>query len=101
MMQNCDIGLSTQKPDAAYNSTSFPSKILSYMSNGLQVVSIRIPAIELSPVGKFIHYYDVPTPENIADAVKKIHLEKCDDMKMVIRNLNADFCRNLKKLLKA
>lgn len=53
-IQSCDIGFSTQSPDAAFNSTSFPSKILTYMVNGLRVVSIRIPAIEKSAVGKFI-----------------------------------------------
>ena len=44
-LQTCQIGLSTQNPDAAFNNTSFPSKILSYMSNGLQVVSIDIEAV--------------------------------------------------------
>lgn len=53
-IQSCDIGLSTQNPNGKYNDTSFPSKILSYMANGLRVVSIRIPAIEKSAVGKFI-----------------------------------------------
>ena len=53
-IQSCDIGLSTQNPDAAFNGTSFPSKILSYLSNGLKVVSIKIPAVEESAVGKDI-----------------------------------------------
>lgn len=57
-IQSCDIGLSTQNPDAQFNATSFPSKILSYMSNGLRIVSVRIPAIEKSAVGEYIHYYD-------------------------------------------
>ena len=52
-IQSCDIGFSTQNPDAAFNSTSFPSKILTYMVNGLRVVSVRIPAIEKSAVGKY------------------------------------------------
>lgn len=51
-IQSCDIGLSTQNPDATFNETSFPSKILSYMANGLRVVSIRIPAIEESAIGQ-------------------------------------------------
>ena len=44
-LQTCQIGLSTQNPDAAFNNTSFPSKILSYMSNGLQVVSADIESV--------------------------------------------------------
>lgn len=68
-VQSCDIGLSTQNPDAEFNSTSFPSKILTYMANGLQVVSVRIPAVETSAVGQYIHYYDVQSPEKIAKAI--------------------------------
>lgn len=68
-LQSCHIGLSTQNPNATFNATSFPSKILSYMSNGLSVVSVRIEAIERSEVGKGIAYYDVQSPEEIAKAV--------------------------------
>ena len=50
-LQSCDIGLSTQNPNAEFNNSSFPSKILSYMANGLRVVSVRIPAVERSKIG--------------------------------------------------
>ena len=47
-IQKCQIGLCTQNIDAAFNTTSFPSKILSYMSNGLEVVGVNIAAIKNS-----------------------------------------------------
>ena len=71
-IQSCDIGLSTQNPNGKYNDTSFPSKILSYMANGLRVVSVRIPVVEESGIGKCVCYYDEQTPENIAKAIKSI-----------------------------
>lgn len=49
-IQKCDIGLSTQNPNTKFNSTSYPSKILSYMANGLRVVSIKIPVVEYSKI---------------------------------------------------
>lgn len=101
MLQMCDIGLSTQIPEAEYNNTSFPSKVLSYMSNGLQVISARIPAIEASPVGRYIHYYDEQTPEKIAEGIQRINLRECKDTRSVIRKLNADFCEHLGKVLVA
>lgn len=73
-IQSCDIGLSTQNPDAEFNATSFPSKILSYMSNGLRVVSVRIPAIEQSAVGDYMYYYDKQTPKEIAKAIMQVGL---------------------------
>lgn len=88
-LQQCHIGLSTQNPDASFNSTSFPSKILSYLANGLSVVSIRIPAIETSYVGKYITYYDEQTPAQIADAI--MHANINTDYRSVISKLSENY----------
>lgn len=99
-IQSCDIGLSTQNPNAKFNDTSFPSKILSYMANGLRVVSIRIPSIEKSAVGKFMYYYDEQTPENIAKAIKSIDFSEEYDSRKTIGVLDKAFICDLKKMLK-
>lgn len=99
-IQSCDIGFSTQSPDAAFNSTSFPSKILTYMVNGLRVVSIRIPAIEKSAVGKFMYYYDEQTPENIAKAIKSIDFSEEYDSRKAIGVLDKAFICDLQTMLK-
>lgn len=98
-IQSCDIGLSTQNPDAAFNATSFPSKILSYMSNGLRVVSIRIPAIEGSAIGKYMYYYDKQTPEEIAKAIMAVNVEDDYDGRKIISSLDAEFRRDLEVIL--
>lgn len=100
-LQSCDIGLSTQNPDAAFNETSFPSKILSYMANGLRVVSIRIPAIEMSAVGKYMYYYDEQTPEAIAEAIMRIDLETGENGHGVLEKLDRQYVEALKKLLES
>ena len=100
-IQRCDIGLSTQNPAAAFNATSFPSKILSYMSNGLHVVSIRIPAIEDSAVGDLITYYDDQTPEKIAEAIQKVNLKNKGQEQARIKKLDADFQKGVKKLFRS
>lgn len=99
-IQSCDIGLSTQNPDAAFNATSFPSKILSYMANGLRVVSIRIPAIEQSAIGKYMYYYDNQTPEEIAKAIMQVDLNDGYDSRKVIEDLDERFTREIAELLK-
>lgn len=98
-IQSCDIGFSTQNPDSAFNSTSFPSKILTYMVNGLRVVSIRIPAIEKSAVGKFMYYYDEQTPENIANAVKSIDLADGYDSRKELERLSCEFTDKLSLII--
>lgn len=98
-MQSCDIGLSTQNPVGDYNDTSFPSKVLSYMANGLRVVSVRIPVLEKSAVNDLLYYYEAQTPENIAEAVKAVDMHDGYDSRKVIEKLDRQFQRDLKGLL--
>jgi hypothetical protein len=100
-IQSCDIGLSTQDPNAAFNATSFPSKILSYMANGLKVVSIRIPAIEQSAVGDMLFYYDEQTPEQIAKAILSVDMSAEYDSRKLILELSKKFQCDLEKLMEA
>lgn len=100
-IQSCDIGLSTQNPDAAFNATSFPSKILSYMANGLRVVSIRIPAIEGSAIGKYMYYYDTQTPEEIARAIMSVDMNDGYDGRKIISELDSEFRNDIARLLES
>ena len=98
-LQCCDIGLSTQNPEGAFNDTSFPSKVLSYLANGLRVVSCRISAVEQSSVGGKIYYYDSQEPECIAEAIKKVDLNDEYDGRELVSNLDQVFRRDIKALL--
>ena len=99
-MQSCDIGLSTQNPAAAFNETSFPSKVLSYLANGLRVVSIRIRALEQSAVNDLLFYYDENSPQSIADTIKKIKIDDRYDSRQRIQELDSEFVRSLNQLFK-
>lgn len=98
-LQGCDIGLSTQLPDAKFNNTSFPSKILSYMTNGLQVVSIRIPSVELSAIGKNVVYYDEQTPKAIAKAIMSVDISKSNENLELLKKLHEEFISKTASLL--
>ena len=100
-IQACDIGLSTQNPDAAFNATSFPSKVLSYMANGLRVVSARIEAVESSAVGDMITYYEKQTPECIAEAVMSVDMSQPYDSRKRISELDKQFQKDLQQLIEA
>ncbi len=99
-IQSCHIGLSTQQPDGKYNETSFPSKILMYMSNGLPVVSIRISAVESSDVSDYIFFYESSTPQNIARAIKSVPFNDVINIQKRINELNERFEKDLFELLK-
>ena len=100
LMQSCHIGLCTQDPTNKLNFTSFPSKILNYISNGLVVITGRNRVIEDSAVGKFVHYYDVQNPKDISIAVMQIQLTDESIGKELLELLDKKFSESLNCLLK-
>ena len=75
-IQSCHIGLSTQNPEKGFNDTSFPSKVLSYMVNGLQVVSVEIPVLTSSGVNTMISYCADNSGKEVAGAILKTDITK-------------------------
>lgn len=97
-IQKCHIGLSTQDPTAAFNATSFPSKILSYMANGLAVVSIDIPTVSSAKIASYLNFYKEQTPENIAKAILEAKLD--NDNQAVVTKLANQFKSDLSNLVR-
>lgn len=69
LIRESDIGLATQNSSGAYNSTSFPSKVLTYLKNGVKVVSSKNESVESSDIADLLFFYDNDDPSNIADAI--------------------------------
>lgn len=99
LIQKCKIGLSTQNPSAAFNATSFPSKILIYLSNGLRVVTINIPATSNSAVSECLYFYNEQNPQEIAKAIMSVPLNTDYDVRSVLKNIDNQFAVDIKKLL--
>lgn len=98
-LQSCSIGLCPQDPRASFTNTSFPSKVLSYLSNGLAVVSVRIPSIESSEVGDLVYYYDSQDPESIADCILSVNLGNRKRYVDRIEKLNLYFKEEMNNLI--
>lgn len=90
-LQSCQVGFVTQNSEAAYNGTSFPSKTLSYLSNGLRTVSVRIKAIEASKVADLIYFYNGDDPEAVASTVKSIDFTDDYDSRKEVEKLDREF----------
>ncbi len=98
-LQSCQIGFVTQNSEAAYNGTSFPSKTLSYLSNGLRVVSVRIKAIETSKVADLIYFYNGDDPKDVANAVKSINFTDNYDSRKEVEKLSREFSDKLSLII--
>lgn len=96
----CQIGFSTQTSDAAFNETSFPSKVLSYLANGLRVVSVKIKSIAQSEVADLLYFYDENTPSAIANAIKSIDFNDSYDGRKIVKELDDGFKKAIKNILK-
>lgn len=99
-IQNCDIGLSPQNPEAAFNETSFPSKVLSYLANGLRVVSINLKSITRSAVNDMLYYYKEGTPQALAEAIQSVDLSAPYNSRERIVKLDKEFKKELEILLR-
>lgn len=98
-LQKCHIGLSPQSSDAVFNDTSFPSKIFTYFANGLDVVSVRIPTIEQSPVGKYIYYYKNDSIEDFANIIMSVNQNEKVDKAELLDDLDKKLRSELKTLV--
>lgn len=99
-VQSCDIGLSTQNPNASFNDSSFPSKILMYLSNGLRVVTVKIPVIRSSKVNSIVYYYNEQSPKEIAKTIRSINIDASYNSRELIKRLRREFKADLDAMLK-
>lgn len=97
-IQNCDIGMCIQDPKDIFNKYEFPSKILSYMSNGLNVVANRLEQIENSEIYDHITICDGIEADKIAKCIKNT---KVNDklINNLFDELDRDFKNNLYNLI--
>ncbi|PKH10176.1 glycosyltransferase, partial [Planomicrobium sp. MB-3u-38] len=98
-LQKCHIGLSTQRPDADFNKTSFPSKVFSYLVNGLRVVSIKLEVLSLSPVDSIIYYSQSSSSESLAKAIMSIDVTERYNSSKLINMLDNKFEKELEDLI--
>ena len=71
LLTKCHIGLNCQRDSDPISGVTFPSKIFSYLSAGLLVVSSRaskVPEI----CGDACQYYDAETPASLAQTVTRV-----------------------------
>lgn len=99
LLCKCQIGLNTQTPDQRFSDTCFPSKILVYMSHGLQVVSAANEAITMSDVGDYLTYYHSQTPEAVARAIRSVTPEHGANNIKIIEKLHANMQTRIQNLL--
>ncbi len=99
-VQSCDVGLNPRDPSAAFCDTSFPSKILSYMTNGLRVVTSPLPVLKRSALDPWLIYCAGPCEAgDMADAILHIDFDAPYDSRALMAKLDEQFLRDLGAML--
>ena len=96
--QSCHIGLSTQNIEGAYTESSFPSKILSYLSMGLNVVSGDISCVKKSKVSSLVTFYKGDS-KNIAASILTIDMKSSEYITSEIKKIGVDFENEIKNII--
>ena len=65
------------------------------MANGLEIVSIDIPAIREASISTNIHFYGKQTPEQIAKAITAVDLSHPHNNRALIASLSEKFIHDL------
>ena len=97
-LHNCDIAINSQK-EGSYMETAFPSKILTYLSHNLRVVSTRINSIQKSKLGSLIDFSTNDSPEAISQSIMVINLATEFDSRSRIRQLDEQFVREIREIV--
>ena len=98
-LQKCNIGLAVQNITGEFNNTSFPSKILTYLSNGLDVLSTDIPVVTESAVGEQLFYCKTNEPLDVATELMKIDVKHSKDKEAILRELDLFARKNIKQIM--
>jgi glycosyltransferase involved in cell wall biosynthesis len=65
------VGLNCQRASELISSVTFPSKVFTYLSTGLLVISSRAGCVE-QICGNACFYYEEETPQSLAAAMKEV-----------------------------
>lgn len=100
VLKTFDVGLSTQNPNCKFNESSFPSKIVTYLSCGLNVVSSESKSVLESPFNDTVFYYEEDdSGVSIADAIVRASKEiNKESNQQLIKDLDTKAKKDIKEL---
>lgn len=98
-LQSCHIGICIQNEKDMFNQYEYPSKVFSYLSNGLVVVINDLMQVRRSSVYDYLNIAKSSEPQDVANAVLSCEFEN-NTPNEILFNLESEFIDNFKKILK-
>lgn len=99
-LQKCSIGLCPLTSDTSFQSACFPSKITSYIANGLHVVTTQNDVLKSSKYREAITFSKDDTAESFANAILSMSKSEQEDSRKIVIELDRKFNDELAVLIK-
>ena len=96
LFDSCDIGISTNVMRPNFANNTFPSKIMTYMTHGLKVVSGYADAFRDAKIARNWSFFHTHDPKEIALAIERAAETDAADDRTVLREVDdqlVDFLR--------
>lgn len=98
-IEGMHIGLNLQDLYNPFESVSFPSKIIFYLSHGLNVVSSKLSCVMASTLSDYLTYFEGNNPESIAIAIRSVRIATYEKNVSYLRELDELAYINMEKLM--
>lgn len=98
-LQSCHIGICPLTNDNAFQLACFPSKITSYLTNGLEVITTENPVLRDSKYRPFLHFVPDDSPSSFANTILKMDCKGNESPRSLISKMDVDFCESMNFLI--
>lgn len=95
-LQSCHFGLCPISSDKKFQNACFPSKVTSYLANGLKVIVTENEVIRSSAYGAIVNFSKDDSSLEMAKAVMLADKKSDVDVRNTIRELDVEFVESLR-----
>lgn len=99
-LQSCHLGICPLTNDNSYQLACFPSKITSYLSNGLQVITTENPVLRDSHYNPYLHFVSDDSPASFAKAIENVDFSKSGNPRTCISYLDKELETAIRGILR-
>jgi len=100
-LQELDAGICPLNSEDFFVNTQFPSKVISYLANGISVICSNVASVKTSDVSDYITFYEGNSPSCIANAIKMAReCKHISDSRQAILQCDKKFGKELKEFFK-
>lgn len=100
-LQSCHIGLCPLSNNKEFQKACFPSKITSYLSNGLIVITTDNEVLKKSAYKNYLCFVKDDTPMAFADVIKNVQINKGDNPRDCIASEDERTIVELKSIMES